>query len=105
MARMKSLGREAAVLGILLLGAAAQVLASTEELPHANHLAGEASPYLQLHAHNPVDWYPWGEEALGRARARIAALCGIRRQVVEPLLAARVIAHAPCWYCRGTRLA
>ena len=32
-----------------------------------NRLAGEASPYLQLHAHNPVDWYPWGEEAFARA--------------------------------------
>jgi len=33
-----------------------------------NRLAGETSPYLQQHAGNPVDWYPWGEEALGRAR-------------------------------------
>jgi uncharacterized protein YyaL (SSP411 family) len=33
-----------------------------------NHLAGETSPYLKQHAHNPVDWYPWGEEALERAR-------------------------------------
>src|SRR5437764_9127709 len=33
-----------------------------------NRLAGETSPYLLQHAHNPVDWYPWGEEALGRAR-------------------------------------
>jgi uncharacterized protein YyaL (SSP411 family) len=32
-----------------------------------NRLAGEASPYLQQHAKNPVDWYPWGPEALGRA--------------------------------------
>jgi uncharacterized protein YyaL (SSP411 family) len=35
----------------------------------ANHLAHETSPYLLQHAHNPVDWYPWGEEALNRARA------------------------------------
>jgi uncharacterized protein YyaL (SSP411 family) len=35
----------------------------------ANHLAAETSPYLLQHAGNPVDWYPWGEEALGRARA------------------------------------
>ncbi|MCU0484019.1 MAG: thioredoxin domain-containing protein, partial [Chloroflexi bacterium] len=35
----------------------------------ANHLAGETSPYLLQHAANPVDWYPWGEEALARARA------------------------------------
>jgi uncharacterized protein YyaL (SSP411 family) len=35
----------------------------------ANRLAGATSPYLQQHADNPVDWYPWGEEALARARA------------------------------------
>ena len=33
-----------------------------------NRLAGETSPYLLQHAHNPVDWYPWGPEALERAR-------------------------------------
>lgn len=36
--------------------------------PFTNRLAGEKSPYLLQHAHNPVDWYPWGEEALGKAR-------------------------------------
>ncbi len=35
---------------------------------HRNRLAQESSPYLLQHAHNPVDWYPWGEEALSRAR-------------------------------------
>jgi uncharacterized protein YyaL (SSP411 family)/aryl-alcohol dehydrogenase-like predicted oxidoreductase len=34
-----------------------------------NRLARSTSPYLLQHAHNPVDWYPWGEEALARARA------------------------------------
>ena len=34
-----------------------------------NRLAGETSPYLQQHAGNPVDWYPWGAEALAKARA------------------------------------
>jgi hypothetical protein len=34
-----------------------------------NKLAGETSPYLLQHKDNPVDWYPWGEEALGRATA------------------------------------
>ena len=34
-----------------------------------NRLQGETSPYLQQHAANPVDWYPWGPEALERARA------------------------------------
>ncbi|MGB5081242.1 MAG: thioredoxin domain-containing protein [Burkholderiales bacterium] len=33
-----------------------------------NRLAGETSPYLQQHAHNPVDWYAWGDEALRRSR-------------------------------------
>jgi uncharacterized protein len=35
----------------------------------ANRLAGETSPYLLQHAHNPVDWYPWGPEALAKAKA------------------------------------
>ncbi|HTE06612.1 MAG TPA: thioredoxin domain-containing protein, partial [Planctomycetota bacterium] len=35
----------------------------------ANRLASQTSPYLLQHAHNPVDWYPWGPEALERARA------------------------------------
>ncbi|MBI2504933.1 MAG: thioredoxin domain-containing protein [Candidatus Latescibacteria bacterium] len=34
-----------------------------------NRLSAETSPYLRQHASNPVDWYPWGEEALSRARA------------------------------------
>ncbi len=34
-----------------------------------NRLASESSPYLRQHADNPVDWYPWGEEALARARS------------------------------------
>ncbi len=34
-----------------------------------NRLAGETSPYLLQHAHNPVDWYPWGPEALARSKA------------------------------------
>jgi uncharacterized protein YyaL (SSP411 family) len=41
---------------------------STHDVTHSNRLAGESSPYLLLHQHNPVDWYPWGEEALARAR-------------------------------------
>lgn len=47
--------------------------AMADELPLAakrpvNRLANETSPYLLLHAHNPVDWYPWGEAALARAK-------------------------------------
>ena len=33
-----------------------------------NRLAAETSPYLRQHADNPVDWYPWGDEAFDRAR-------------------------------------
>lgn len=35
---------------------------------HTNHLISETSPYLLQHAHNPVDWFPWGEEALDLAK-------------------------------------
>ena len=42
--------------------------APTTDRP-TNRLAGETSPYLLQHAHNPVDWFPWGPEALERARA------------------------------------
>ncbi len=35
----------------------------------SNRLAGETSPYLLQHANNPVDWHPWGREALARATA------------------------------------
>src|SRR5215217_7689699 len=38
------------------------------EHAHTNRLINETSPYLLQHAHNPVDWYPWGDEALERAR-------------------------------------
>jgi hypothetical protein len=35
----------------------------------ANRLIDEKSPYLLQHAYNPVNWYPWSEEAFNRARA------------------------------------
>lgn len=34
-----------------------------------NRLINEKSPYLLQHAHNPVDWFPWGEEAFAKAKA------------------------------------
>ncbi len=37
--------------------------------PSSNRLAHEKSPYLLQHAHNPVDWFPWGDEAFAKARA------------------------------------
>src|SRR5215469_15846991 len=42
--------------------------ASGDNPRYTNHLAQEKSPYLLQHAHNPVDWYPWGEEAFAKAR-------------------------------------
>src|SRR5579872_3275189 len=53
---------------------------------HSNRLAGETSPYLLQHAHNPVDWYPWGEAALARARAER-----------KPVLLS--IGYAACHWC------
>jgi uncharacterized protein YyaL (SSP411 family) len=41
---------------------------TTAEHKHTNQLIHESSPYLLQHAHNPVNWYPWGEEALKKAR-------------------------------------
>src|SRR5512147_2243302 len=35
---------------------------------YTNRLARESSPYLRQHAHNPVNWYPWGDEAFAEAR-------------------------------------
>src|SRR6266702_2101772 len=46
-----------------------QPRAPTHAQRHTNRLAQETSPYLLQHAHNPVDWYPWGDEAFERARA------------------------------------
>ena len=51
-----------------------------------NRLAGETSPYLLQHADNPVDWYPWGEEALERARRED-----------KPILLS--IGYAACHWC------
>ena len=42
--------------------------ATPDHPQHTNRLAKESSPYLLQHQHNPVDWYPWGEEAFERAR-------------------------------------
>jgi hypothetical protein len=40
----------------------------TDVARHRNRLADETSPYLLQHSHNPVDWYPWGPEALDKAK-------------------------------------
>jgi uncharacterized protein YyaL (SSP411 family) len=55
-------------------------------LKDPNRLIDETSPYLRQHAHNPVDWYPWGEEALHRARRED-----------KPLLVS--IGYSSCHWC------
>jgi uncharacterized protein YyaL (SSP411 family) len=50
------------------LGASALPTEPPQKSKPANRLAKETSPYLIGHAHNPVDWYPWGEEALAKAK-------------------------------------
>ncbi|WP_435010469.1 thioredoxin domain-containing protein [Tundrisphaera lichenicola] len=44
------------------------MMSDTSKFP-ANRLSGETSPYLLQHAHNPVDWFPWGPEALAKAKS------------------------------------
>jgi uncharacterized protein YyaL (SSP411 family) len=56
--------RSCAVLAALLLGAEHP----RPQTPSVNRLAQSTSPYLLQHRNNPVDWYPWGEEALARAK-------------------------------------
>ena len=59
-----------------------------------NRLAQEKSPYLLQHAHNPVDWYPWGEEAFAKAQQRRQAdffVGGIFDLPLVPCDGARVV--------------
>jgi uncharacterized protein YyaL (SSP411 family) len=53
---------------VWLVTATATSAESTPRSERTNRLAQEKSPYLLQHAHNPVDWYPWGEEAFAKAR-------------------------------------
>ncbi|MBS1602187.1 MAG: thioredoxin domain-containing protein [Bacteroidetes bacterium] len=55
-------------------------------MQHTNRLAKETSPYLLQHAHNPVDWFPWGPEALEKARSED-----------KPILVS--IGYAACHWC------
>jgi uncharacterized protein YyaL (SSP411 family) len=41
-----------------------------EIMSDTNHLINEKSPYLLQHAHDPVNWYPWGEEAFKEAKRK-----------------------------------
>ena len=53
---------------LTVLALVASAGAEPEKPRPANHLAHESSPYLLQHAHNPVDWYPWGPEPFARAK-------------------------------------
>ena len=55
-------------------------------MPMPNRLARETSPYLLQHRDNPVDWYPWGEEALARAHERGPADPALGRLLGLPLV-------------------
>jgi len=59
---------------------------SGEAPKHTNRLAHESSPYLLQHAHNPVDWYPWGEAAFAKAR-----------EEDKPILLS--VGYASCHWC------
>jgi uncharacterized protein YyaL (SSP411 family) len=56
-----------AVVGLLTMSITSAAEPKKETGP-ANRLAKESSPYLLQHAHNPVDWYPWGAEAFEKAK-------------------------------------
>src|SRR6266571_2713682 len=59
---------------------------SAAAAPHQNRLAGETSPYLLQHQHNPVDWWPWGTEALAEAK-----------RANKPILLS--VGYAACHWC------
>jgi hypothetical protein len=59
---------------------------SQERPPGTNRLYLETSPYLQLHARNPVDWYPWGEEAIA-----------LSRQLDRPIFLS--VGYSTCYWC------
>lgn len=66
-------------------GYSAKAQDKSEKAP-ANRLAKETSPYLLLHAHNPVDWYPWGPEAFEKAKR-------------EKKLIFLSIGYSSCYWC------
>jgi uncharacterized protein len=73
--------------GTTLVGETGRVTETRDDAGRpSNRLAHETSPYLLQHAHNPVDWYPWGPEALERARAED-----------RPILLS--IGYAACHWC------
>lgn len=64
----RTLGVVIAILCATLLPSIPAFSVQKNEQTYSNRLIHSSDPYLLLHAHNPVDWYPWGEEALARAK-------------------------------------
>ena len=62
------------------------MLTDTATPSHENRLARESSPYLLQHKHNPVDWWPWGTEALAEAK-----------RTNKPILLS--VGYAACHWC------
>ncbi len=73
-------------LGLLAMTLSAQEASVTPESPKANRLAKESSPYLLLHAHNPIDWFPWGPEAFEKAK-----------QEDKPIFLS--VGYSSCYWC------
>jgi uncharacterized protein YyaL (SSP411 family) len=65
-------------------------MSNSKKLTYTNHLISETSPYLLQHAHNPVDWYPWGDEALTKAKIED-----------KPILLS--IGYSACHWCHRLR--
>jgi uncharacterized protein YyaL (SSP411 family) len=77
------------LLTALALSACAETLVPAKKLTtprFTNRLAKETSPYLLMHAHNPVDWYPWGPEAFAKAKK-------------EKKLVFLSIGYSSCYWC------
>lgn len=73
-------------IALLTLGCQAQEQPKSMEHKHSNSLIHESSPYLLQHAHNPVDWKPWSEETLKKAR-----------ELDKPILVS--IGYSSCHWC------
>ena len=86
MAKLNLLILTLIIAGAWNCGGTEQLTSSDPEQGRANHLAQETSPYLLQHAYNPVDWYPWGDPALNKAKA-------------ENKLMVISIGYAACHWC------
>src|SRR5881628_2297573 len=74
------------VLSVIALFPTVAMTQDKKPEPPANRLAKESSPYLRQHAHNPVDWYPWGQEAFDKAKK-------------EGKLVFLSIGYSSCYWC------